>query len=506
MNSETITRLTRNAAATGAVTISHGPVEKFPEKIIQFGEGNFLRGFTDWMVDHINSEGFFQGGIVAVQPLKQGLANVLNEQDGIYTVLLRGIQGGERTEERRVVTAINRCLNPYDEWTELLETARQPGIRFIISNTTEAGIVYVSESYNGVNCPASFPAKVAALLLERFRSLGGGPDTGWVFLPCELIEANGAKLKKCVLKHAASWNAGPDFIDWLQSANYFLNTLVDRIVPGYPGAESAKLAQELGYEDKLIVAGEVFHLWVIEGPQHLAEEIPFHKAGLNVIWTDDMTPYRTRKVRVLNGAHTSSVLGAYLAGIDTVGALMDDVDFGPAVRRAVFDEILAIPVMASDESRGYAEAVLERFRNPFIRHELLSITLNSVSKWKVRVLPSLLDHVEALGTTPPMLVFSLASLIRFYDGKPVSDTELRGDRFGTSYPVRDDAPVLAFFAREWASYHADPDVSRLVASVLSNGELWGKDLTSIPGLAAAVGSSLNEIINHGARQALLKLS
>jgi tagaturonate reductase len=506
MNTETITRLTRNAAGTGAVAISHGPVEKLPEKIIQFGEGNFLRGFTDWMVDRINSKGLFQGGIVAVQPLKQGLAEVLNEQDGIYTVLLRGIQNGEKTEVRRVVTPINRCLEPYGEWADLVETAKQPGIRFVISNTTEAGIVHVEETYDGANCPASFPAKVTALLLERFRALGGGPETGWVFLPCELIETNGAKLKKSVLKHAAAWNTGADFIVWLQASNHFLNTLVDRIVPGYPRAEAAKLAEELGYEDKLIVAGEIFHLWVIEGPSHLAEEIPFHKAGLNVIWTDDMTPYRTRKVRVLNGAHTSTVPGAFLAGLDTVGGLMDDPDFGPAVRRVVFDEILAVPAMDTDESRGYAEAVLERFRNPFIRHELLSITLNSVSKWKVRVLPSLQEYVSTHGTPPPMLVFSLAALIRFYDGRPVSETELRGDRMGTPYPIRDDASVLAFFADEWASYHAKPDVSWLVGSVLSNEDLWGKDLAAIEGLAAAVATSLGEILTNGARAALLKLA
>lgn len=497
--------LNRPLVRSGSITITHGPAEELPEKIIQFGEGNFLRGFTDWMVDCLNAEGHFQGSVVVVQPVKQGLGEMLNAQDGAYTLFLRGIQGGKMTEERRVITAINRCLNPYENWAEVVAAAVQPGLRFAISNTTEAGIAYVAESYDGVGCPASFPAKVTALLLERFRALGGAPETGLVFLPCELIDRNGAMLREHVLRHAAAWNAGDEFIAWIESANHFLNTLVDRIVPGYPGGEAEKLRNELGYEDKLMVAAEIFHLWVIEGPAHLSEEIPFHKAGLNVVWTDDMTPYRTRKVRVLNGAHTSTVPGAFLAGLNTVGEMMDDPDFGPLVRRAVFDEILPVLKMDAADKRGYAEAVLERFRNPFIRHELISITLNSVSKWKVRVLPSLLDSLAETGALPPLLTFSLAALIRFYDGVPVSETELRGERGGVAYPVRDDAPVLAVFAREWSAFHASNDLDRLVDSVLSNKQLWGCDLTMIAGLAEAVSLSLKDILANGTRKAILSI-
>ena len=486
--------------------LPHGPTMDLPERIIQFGEGNFLRGFADWMVDAMNRKGLFQGRVVVVQPVRKGMADALNAQDGVYTLLLRGIQGGTPVEDRSIITSISRCLNPYEDWQAVVHAALQPALRFAISNTTEAGIVYQAEAYDGVTSPASFPAKVTALLLERFRALGGGDATGLVFLPCELIDKNGAKLRECVLRHAAEWRAGDEFIAWIQSANHFLNTLVDRIVPGYPAAEAARLREDLGYEDRLMVAAEIFHLWVIEGPSRLADEIPFLKAGLNVIWTDDMTPYRSRKVRVLNGAHTSSVPSAFLAGFNTVGEMMNDPEFGPLVGRAVFEEILPVLDMDEVERRSYADAVVERFLNPYIKHELISIMLNCVSKWKVRVLPSLLDGLAKTGTLPPVLTFSLASLIRFYDGEPVSETELRGHRNGAPYPILDDAPVLRFFHDQWTAYRADHDADRLVRAVLSNTNLWGTDLHHVPGLAGSVTRSLENILRAGAKQAILPLA
>ncbi len=494
-------RLDRQFLASENLTVPHGPAGTMPERIVQFGEGNFLRGFADWMVDRLNREGLFHGNIAIVQPVKQGLAEIVNDQDGIHTLILRGIEGGGLVETREIITAASRALNPYEDWDGVVRLARSPELRFVFSNTTEAGIAYVEETYDGRTCPSSFPAKVTALLHERFLAVHGDPAKGLVFLPCELIESNGAKLREYVLKHAEAWRLGAGFVNWVETANHFLNTLVDRIVPGYPGEESARLKSELGYEDRLMVAAEVFHLWVIEGPGHLAEEIPFHKAGLNVVWTDDMTPFRTRKVRVLNGAHTSSVLGAFLAGLDTVGAMMDDEVFGRFLRQAVFGEIVPALRMDDAERRGYANAVLERFRNPFIKHELLSISLNSVSKWKVRVLPSLLDSLAENGALPPALVFSLAALIGFYDGVPVSDTELRGTRDGAAYPIRDDAPVLRFFAEQWRLFHASGDLPALVGAVLANPGLWGRDLMRIDGLADVVTADLQAILTNGARAA-----
>ncbi len=470
------------------------PAWPLPEKILQFGEGNFLRGFADWQVDVLNRSGSFNGSIVVVQPVKQGMVDVLAKQQGLYTLLLRGIQNGKLVESREVISSISRALNPYSQWAEVVALARSKDLRFVFSNTTEAGIAYADEPFQPKECPTTFPAKVTTLLHERFRGVNGDPAKGLIFLPCELIEHNGTKLKEYVLKHAETWKLGDAFASWVKAANYFLNTLVDRIVPGYPKEEAAKLLTELGYDDRLIVAGEVFHLWVIEGPEHLADEIPFHKAGLNVVWTSDMTPYRSRKVRVLNGAHTASVLGAFLAGLNTVGEMMNDPVFGRFVQRAVFDEIVPQLHSSTDDHRQYAEDVMERFKNPFIKHELLSISLNSVSKWKVRVLPSLLDSFKSTGKLPPALTFSLAALIRFYDGTPVSDRELRGTRDGQPYPIRDDSDILQFFAEHWKRLHSGGNLRQLVEAVLGNGNFWGRALTELPGFESAVEAHLQRLV------------
>jgi tagaturonate reductase len=491
--------LARNFTPPANLTV--GTLKDLPEKVIQFGEGNFLRGFADWMLDAMNAQGRFNGKAVIVQPIKVGIAKVLNDQDGLYTLILRGVQGGKVVEQRRLITSVSRGLSPYEDWAAVVACVRNPQIRGFLSNTTEAGIAFVSETYTPGQTPESFPAKVTALLWERFQALGQAAAPGMVFLPCELIERNGENLKSIVLKHAANWNLGDAFIEWVKKQNYFLNTLVDRIVPGYPGAEVEKLTGELGYSDALLDTGEYFHLWVIEGPQHLSEEFPFHQAGLNVIWTDDMTPYRTRKVRILNGAHTSSVLAAYCAGLNTVLEMMQDEVFGAFVRKAVFEEIVPNIALSEKEKSEYAEAVLERFRNPFIKHELISISLNSVSKWKVRVLPSLLDYRAKFGALPPALVFSLAALIHFYNGVGTSDRMLRGARKGEPYPIRDDLDILSFFEKRWHAFSHNRDLRALVTVVLANDLMWGKDLTVIPGLIDAVTAHLQTILLEGPRKA-----
>ena len=481
-------------------------LQHLPERVIQFGEGNFLRGFADWMIDALNRKDLFQGRVVVVQPVPHGMADALNAQDGLYTVILRGLKQGAPVEERSLVSCISRCLNPYDAWQEVCAAAVQPSVRFALSNTTEAGIAYVEESYDGVSSPVSFPAKVTALLLERFRSLGAGPDTGWVFLPCELIEKNGTKLRECVLRHAREWKAPAEFITWLECENHFLNTLVDRIVPGFPGSDAETLHESLGYVDRMMVAAELFHLWVIEGPARFSKELPFHEAGLNVVWTDDMTPYRSRKVRVLNGAHTSTVPTAFVAGLHTVGEMMDDPELGPLVDRAVFDEILPALPMDPAEARSYADAVVERFRNPFIRHELISIMLNCVSKWRVRVLPSLLDSLATNASLPPVLSLSLASIIRFYDGRPGPSHGLLGNLDGREYPILDDAPVLEVFLSAWSDYRVDGDLPRLVSSILGNDSLWGQDLRQIPGLESATCRHLDSFLTLGPSVTIRNLS
>lgn len=492
--------LARREAGSGR--ISFGPLNDFPEKVIQFGEGNFLRAFVDWMIDALNARGLFGGSIVVVQPIETGVCELLNRQGGCYTLVLRGLQEGKSVERTQVITAIRRGLNPYEDWAGFLALAQKESVRYVVSNTTEAGIAYVSQPQPAGACPETFPAKVTAMLWERFVTFEGDVEQGLVFLPCELIDQNAETLRKIVHRHAEDWQLGEAFEAWVDAACLFCNTLVDRIVPGYPKEEAAGIGRRLGYEDALLVTAEPFHLWVIEGPKRLAEELPFERIGLNVIWTDDMSPYRTRKVRILNGAHTCSVLAAFLGGLDTVGEMVNDDSFGRFLQRAIFDEI--IPSLGSEVPGGeeFARSVLERFGNPFIRHELLSISLNSVSKWKVRVLPSLLGYLKEKGTCPKCLTFSLAAMFRFYDGQPEGERLLQGRRKDGHYPIRDDAAVLEKFRNAWAGYHAGDDLGVLVKTLLADEGLWEQNLAELPGLPEQVTMDLRNLLSVGARAAI----
>jgi tagaturonate reductase len=454
------------------------------------------------MVDELNAAGQFGGKVAVVQPIKSGLTDLLNEQDGLYTLMMRGVEGGEVKDVRRIVGSVSRGLNPYDKWAEVQAIATSADLRFVISNTTEAGIAYVEDFAPGDACPDNFPAKVAHLLYARYKAFAGAADKGLILIPCELIDRNGDMLKKYVLQHAQAWGLEPEFCAWVENSNYFLNTLVDRIVPGYPRDEVEALCQEFGYEDKLVDTGEIFHLWVIEGPQELAEEIPFHKIGLNVIWTDDMEPYRTRKVRILNGAHTSCVLAGYHCGRETVGEMMDDEVMASFMRKAISEEVLPTMTLPAEELKAYGEAVFERFRNPFVKHMLLSISLNSVSKWKVRVMPSLLDRLAQTGSLPTALTFSLAALIRFYRGERNAEGEMVGGREGNEYTINDNADVLDFFAQVWKAYAADQDCGALVKAVLGNESFWAQDLTAIDGMAAQVTANLEAILASGMKPAI----
>lgn len=501
----TLTRSLLTKASALPAGVACGPLATFPERIVQFGEGNFLRAFADWMIDELNGRGLLQSQVLVVQPIRQGLAAQLNAQDGLYTVLVRGTENGQVVESPRVVTAVRRALDPYASWAELVATFEGNDLRFVLSNTTEAGIAYSAEAFDPARCPESFPAKIAALLYARFRAVRGHPERGLVFVPCELIERNGTQLRECVLRHAQAWGLPAEFTQWVGEANVFLNTLVDRIVPGYPKAEADALAAKLSYRDNLLVASEHFHLWVIEGPRELEAELPFARAGLNVVWTDDLTPYRSRKVRVLNGAHTGSVLAAFVAGATTVKEMMDDELTAAFVYRLVFDEIVPHLAQPAEERRAYAEAVLERFRNPFVRHELLSISLNSVSKWKVRVLPSLLDAAAANRSVPPLLSFSLAALLWFYRGHREPDGRVLGRRGDEKYPIRDDEAVLDFFVREWALVEETGDRFEFTKNALAQTQFWGRDLNQVPGLTFSVAVSLERIASLGMRETLKKL-
>ena len=383
------------------------------ETIIQFGEGNFLRGFFDWFLHIMNEQGLYEGKAVVIQPRSGGKCALLNEQDCRYNLYLRGVDKGEIRQEHCLIESISRGIDPYKSFDEYMALAENPDFRFIVSNTTEAGIAFDENcSFNDKPC-TSFPGKLTQLLYRRFE-LGLG---GFIILPCELIDNNGDELKSCVIRYAEHWQLGEKFISWLESENTFANTLVDRIVTGYPADETA----DKHPDDKFLDTAEIFHLWVIEGD--FENELPLKRAGFNVVWTDDAKPYKKIKVRILNGAHTSLVAGALLSGIETVGEAMADETASAFLSRAMAEEILPT-IGENDESKAFASSVFDRFRNPFIQHKWRSIALNSVSKFAVRVLPTILEYKEKTGEYSSLLTLSLAYLIYFYkNDKPEDNPE-----------------------------------------------------------------------------------
>ena len=384
------------------------------ETVMQFGEGGFLRGFVDYFFHKLNEQGLYDGKIVVIQPIEQGMVSMLNEQKGEYNLFLRGIENGQVVNEHTHVTSISRGINPYTDFDAYMELAENPDLRVIVSNTTEAGIEYLGTE-NLEDRPAkSYPAKLTQFLYKRFQ-LG---LKGFIILPCELIDHNADTLKECILKYANLWQLPGAFVNWLETENSFCNTLVDRIVTGYPRDEVEELTKQIGYVDNLIDTAEIFHLWVIEGDHE--DELPFNKAGYNIVWTKDAAPYKKRKVRILNGGHTSMVLGAYLYGLETVGECLKNETVSKFLKTCIFDEI--VPTLGNtDTDKAFGEAVLERFANPFIRHMLLSIALNSVSKFQVRVLPTILEYKEQNGHYPKALTMSMAALIAFYKTDKAND-------------------------------------------------------------------------------------
>ena len=411
------------------------------EKVIQFGEGGFLRGFVDWIIQIINEKTDFNASVVVVQPIKNGMCEMLEKQNCVYTLVMRGLKGGEPTVDKKVVDCISRTVNPFDNFDDYLALAENEDFRFIVSNTTEAGIAFSKEDKIENAPDVSFPGKVTLLLKKRFEL--GLP--GFIFLPCELIDKNGETLSECIAKYIDLWNLGEDFKAWVKMENIFYNTLVDRIVTGYPRDEKI----ETDFEDNMLNTSELFHLWVIEGPDSIKNEFPFDKTDLNIIVTDNLERYRTRKVRILNGAHTSMIPYALLEGVETVGDCMKDEKMSAFVKKCVYDEIIPTLDLPFDELKGYADDVFERFENPYIRHLCASISLNSVSKFKVRVLPSILEYIKRTGKNPENLCISFGKLIEFYKkGNP-----------------NDDEQVMKFMKE------------KSVPEILANVDFWGEDLS-----------------------------
>jgi len=459
-----------------------------PVKVLQFGEGNFLRAFADCFIDIINEKTDFDGGIAIVKPISRGTLEKFHQQDCNYTVVLRGMTDGKIVDQRRKVTSVETVMCPYEEYEKYISYAECESLRFIISNTTEAGIVYSETDTVDMTPPESYPGKLTQFLYRRYCHFNGAPEKGLIMLPVELIEVNGDVLKDCVYKLAKRWQLPSGFTTWLDESCIFANTLVDRIVSGYPAQDAEKICEELGYEDQLLVAAEPFGLWVIEANSSVEKEICLDKVELPILFTDNHKPYKERKVRILNGAHTSFALMAYLCGKDYVKEALDDEVIKKYIETTIYEEIIPCLSLPESDSKEFAEAVLERFANPFVKHALLSISLNSVSKWKARCFPTFRDYFDKFGNLPANLTFSLATLIKFYrDGK----------RDGIPYDVVDDKEVLDFFKAN----NSLPN-SELAAKYLSDEKLHGINLCQFTGLLDKVTEHLDSMDKSGAYEAL----
>lgn len=472
-----------------------------PIKVVQFGEGNFLRAFVDYMIDIANEQGKFDGDIVLIKPIEFGNLDSFHKQDCQYTVSLRGIVDGEAKVLNRQVTSVADAVDTYNEYDKYMKLAELDTLRFVVSNTTEAGIVFDDTDKFDAKPPKTFPGKLTQFLYHRFETFKGDPSKGLVMLPVELIDDNGIMLKKCVMQFVELWGLSDQFRTWVDESCVFTSTLVDRIVTGYPRDTIEEEWEKLGYEDRIMVTGEPFALWVIESSRDISGEFPLPEAGLPVIFTDNQKPYKQRKVRILNGAHTSFVLASYLSGNDLVKESMDDPDIKNFMIKTIFDEVIPTLTLPEEELKEFAEAVITRFNNPYVKHSLLSISLNSVSKWRARCLPSLLGYVDKFGSLPVHMTFSLVALMAFYHGTEIRDKALIGHRDGKEYNIMDDMAVLEFFRD-----NCEKDTKTFVTAFLGNESFFGQDLNKVPGLTDAVAGYLDDIKSNGMRAAVCKIS
>lgn len=476
-----------------ALNSKNAPKAIRPERIIQFGEGNFLRAFVDWIISNMNEKTDFNSSVVVVQPIEKGMIDALNAQDGLYHVNLQGLSNGEVINSLRMIDVISRALSPYQDFDAFLSLAEQPEMRFVISNTTEAGINF-DPSCKLDDAPASsYPGKLTQLLYHRFKHFAGDPTKGLIIFPCELIFLNGHKLKETIYQYIELWNLGEEFKAWFESACEVYATLVDRIVPGFPRKEIEQIKAKLDYDDNMVVQGEAFHLWVIEAPESVAEEFPANKAGLNVLFVPSEEPYHERKVTLLNGPHTVLSPVAFLAGVDIVRDACQHEVIGKFIHRVMFDELMETLNLPKAELQKFAEDVLERFNNPFVDHQVTSIMLNSFPKYATRDLPGLKEYLKRKGSLPEGLVLGLAAIMVYYRG---------GKRADGVEIIPNDAPeIMALLSQLWS----EGSVENLVERVLGTTSIWGEDLNSIPLLAERVAYYIDKIQNQGMLQTVKEL-
>jgi len=459
-------------------------VKRYPERIIQFGEGNFLRAFVDWIVWNMNEKADFNSSVVVVQPIENGMVDMLNEQDGLYHLNLQGLDKGKQVDSVQLIDVISRGLNPYNQFDEYLKLAESPDIRFVVSNTTEAGIVFDPSCMLDDTPASSYPGKLTQLLFHRYNTFMGAADKGLFVFACELIFHNGAELKKCIEQYIELWELGDEFKSWFQTSCGVYSTLVDRIVPGYPRETIGEIIEKIQLEDKLVVQAEIFHLWVIEAPESVANEFPADKAGLNVLFVPSEKPYHERKVTLLNGPHTVLAPIGYLAGFDIVREIVDDEVMGAFVRKIMFGELLPTLDMPKAELEKFGNDVLDRFRNPYVKHFVTSIMLNSFPKFKTRDLPGMKIYLERIGELPSAMVLGLAAIITYYKG---------GKRGEDEIVPNDDKAIMDLLKELWNTN----DVKEVAKGVLGATFIWGEDLNEVPGLTLKVTGYLASIQEKG---------
>ena len=474
------------------------PKSVAPERIIQFGEGNFLRAFVDWIIYNMNQKTDFNSSVVVVQPIERGMAEWLNGQDCLYHVNLQGRQNGKPVNTLTRIDVISRALNPYSQNSAFMALADQPEIRFVISNTTEAGIAFDPACKLSDAPASSYPGKLTQLLYRRFKTFKGDPKKGLIIMPCELIFLNGHHLKECIYKYIELWkdDFGKDyeaFKKWFTKYNYVCATLVDRIVPGFPRKEIDQIQKKVCYADNLVVQAEIFHLWVIEKPENMSiaalrKEFPAEKAGLHVLIAESEAPYHERKVTLLNGPHTVLSPVAFLSGVNIVRDACNHPVIGKYVRKVQYDELMQTLNLPMDELQQFAADVLERFDNPYVEHQVTSIMLNSFPKYQTRDLPGLKIYLERKGELPKGLVLGLAAIITYYKGGKRAD--------GADIVPNDDPKIMQLLTDLWAT----GDTRKVAEGVLGAKDLiWTEhgDLNQIPGLTDMVTDFLNSIQAKG---------
>ena len=498
--------LHRDLQTQTAMAVPRSELFALPEKVLQFGAGGFLRAFADYFIDQANRQGLFNGRIVVVQSTGAGRSNALREQEGLFTLCVQGLEAGAPVEAYSVISSISRTFAANEEWPQVLQFAGNPDLELVLSNTTEVGITLDEGDAITLNPPRSFPGKLTAFLYERYKAFDGAPDKGLIIIPCELVDNNGDLLQRIVLTLAQNWRLGDNFVRWLERANRFCNSLVDRIVPGTPaGEELQKRWQKLGYEDRLLTSAEIFSLWAVEGGENLRQRLAFAAANPSIIVAEDITPYRERKVRILNGAHTLSVPVGFLLGNQIVLDNMRHPLTSRFIERIIFDEIVPSLEVDQASAREFAQQVLERWRNPFLQHKLLSILRQSPSKMRARTVPTSLRDCEKSKKTPPGIAFGFAAYLLAMRSVAKQQGKFYGRRGEEDYLIEDDQ--AGYFHELWskvASSHP-ATVQNFVKTVCADKKLWGVALTDLPGFTEAVSTNLSTLLQEGIEAPLSRI-